>query len=143
MGVVSYSYSKQRGMGSGSAYWFPMRAVRRRQSRLGQLDLMLRLSYRVRTPAVASSLAQSSQGRGRGGEQVRPKRGRLTGTQAHSKELYMWGQNENEDLKDGEQPPPSAMSVRTRCTNRLLRHSVSDRLAWMTYIEDDGDDEHN
>ena len=22
--------------------------------------------------------------------------------QAHSKELYMWGQNENEDLKDGE-----------------------------------------
>ena len=47
----------------------------------------------------------------------------------------MWGQNENEDLKDGEQPPPSTMSVRTRCTNRLLRHSVSDRLAWMAYIE--------
>ena len=22
--------------------------------------------------------------------------------QAHSKELYMWGQSENEDLKDGE-----------------------------------------
>ena len=24
--------------------------------------------------------------------------------QAHSKELYMWGQSENEDLKDGEFP---------------------------------------